>query len=85
MFTWPEWTRVFVEVAKQNAGAADVSEATLYWRNWVEALERIMAEKGCGTPDALAGLTEAWRNAFETTPHGKPVALPDDILIRLKR
>ena len=63
---------------------ADISEATLYWRNWVAALERLIIEKGHGAPERVEALATAWRNAFETTPHGKPVILPDEILIRLK-
>jgi nitrile hydratase accessory protein len=80
LFTWPEWTRVFAETARRNAGATDVPEATLYWRTWVAALERLLVEKGQGTPAQLEALTAAWRQAFETTPHGKPVVLPRDAL-----
>ena len=76
LFTWPEWTQRFAEVARQNGGLADVSEADAYWRNWVLTLERIMAEKGHGAPDQLDRLAAAWREAFETTPHGQPVELP---------
>ena len=84
LFTWPEWTRTFVEIARQNAGAPDISEATLYWRNWVAALERLIIEKGHGAPERVEALATAWRDAFATTPHGKPVILPDEILVRLK-
>jgi nitrile hydratase accessory protein len=84
LFTWPEWTQRFAEVARENPAAEGVSEAEVYWRNWATALERIMLEKGYGTPETVGTLTAAWREAFETTPHGKPVELQEDILIRLK-
>jgi nitrile hydratase accessory protein len=77
VFTWPEWADSFAAVAREHAGAADVSEAEAYWRNWVVNLERIMTVKGHGAPEQLDDLTAAWREAFETTPHGQPVELPE--------
>jgi nitrile hydratase accessory protein len=80
VFTWPEWAQSFAEVVRQNEGTADVPEAEAYWRNWVANLERMMTAKGYGAPDRIDSLTEAWREAFETTPHGKPVELPERVV-----
>ncbi len=76
LFTWPEWTQRFVETVRQNPPSPDQSENAVYWRNWILTLEHMIAERGQASPDQIDKLTAAWRNAFETTPHGQPVELP---------
>ncbi len=54
------------------AGAADTTET--YFAAVTEALETVLAVDG----DEVGAGVEAWRQAYETTPHGKPVRLKSD-------
>ena len=51
------------------AGAADTTET--YFEAVAEALETVLALGD----DEIAGTADAWRQAYETTPHGQPVRL----------
>ncbi len=51
------------------SGAADMTET--YYAALTDALETVLAVDG----QELADVAEAWRDAYETTPHGKPVLL----------
>jgi nitrile hydratase accessory protein len=75
LFSWSEWTQRFAGIAREIPLPPDQSESAAYWRNWILTLERMIAERGQGTPDQIEGLAAAWRKAFETTPHGQPVKL----------
>jgi hypothetical protein len=49
-----------------------------YYRHWLNALERLVAEKKVASDDALARYRQAWRHAAQRTPHGTPIALADE-------
>jgi nitrile hydratase accessory protein len=71
VFTWPEWSRTLgarLDARPQNDGSE-------YYVAWLEALETLVIEKGAASAATLKGFKEAWRTAYETTPHGKPVEL----------
>ena len=74
-FTWSEWTEVLAgEIRRaQEMGDADTGET--YYRHWVAALERIVAEKGVIDRSALERYHHAWRRAADRTPHGEPIVL----------
>lgn len=50
-------------------GAPDTTET--YFEAVAEALETVLAV----ADDEIARIADAWRQAYETTPHGKPVRL----------
>ena len=50
-------------------------DGSAYYVAWLEALETLVVEKGAASAAALQDFKEAWRTAYETTPHGKPVEL----------
>ena len=53
--------------------------ATTYYRHWLAALERIVAEKGLSEEADLARYRAAWDHAAARTPHGAPIVLqPED-------
>ncbi len=79
MFGWKEWTQCFAEIARANERAPGISEATAYWRNWVLTLERMLVAHGVASDDVLHMLTDAWDEAFHTTPHAQPVLLPEEV------
>jgi nitrile hydratase accessory protein len=79
VFTWSEWAATLGAEIKRAQAAGDPDTGTTYYRHWLAALERIVAEKGVANGATLAHYREAWSNAAERTPHGAPIALePDD-------
>jgi nitrile hydratase accessory protein len=79
LFTWTEWAAALgAEIARaQTAGDPDTGET--YYRHWLNALERILTEKGIASADLLGRYRDAWQHAAERTPHGTPIELrPED-------
>jgi nitrile hydratase accessory protein len=46
LFTWPEWTADARRRNQAGAAAGDPDTGGTYYRNWLTALERLVAEKG---------------------------------------
>lgn len=67
-FTWPEWSEALGEATAQAPGAP-------YFERWLIALERLTLARGLTDLAELTAREDAWRRAYETTPHGKPVVL----------
>ncbi len=79
LFTWPEWAAMLSEQIKRAQAAGDPDSGDTYYLHWLDALERIVAEKGVTDPRTLARYREAWDHAADRTPHGKPIELkPED-------
>ena len=76
LFSLAEWSNALGAAIRAHGadGGAHYYDAVL------EALETLIVKKGAATPDDLACMKNAWRRAYETTPHGKPVGLGDDPL-----
>jgi nitrile hydratase accessory protein len=79
LFTWTEWsTRLAVEIERAQAGGAPDTGET-YYRHWLAALERLVADKCLSDQAELARYRDAWRRAADRTPHGTPIELePQD-------
>jgi nitrile hydratase accessory protein len=75
LFRWSEWTAVLSDEIEQAQAKGDPDTGDTYYRHWLAALERIVAEKGVTDGAALARCREAWRRAVERTPHGAPIVL----------
>jgi nitrile hydratase accessory protein len=79
LFTWPEWAATLGAEIKRAQAAGDPDTGETYYRHWLAALERIVAEKGVGDVRTLARYYDAWDHAADRTPHGTPIELrPDD-------
>jgi nitrile hydratase accessory protein len=79
LFTWPEWAATLAEEIKRAQQAGDPDRGDTYYRHWLAALERIVAEKGLGEEADLARYRAAWDHAAARTPHGAPIVLqPED-------
>ena len=79
LFTWGEWATTLGTEIKCAQAAGDPDTGDTYYRHWLAALERIVAEKGVTTRDALVRTRDAWDHAAERTPHGEPIELtPED-------
>jgi nitrile hydratase accessory protein len=79
VFTWPEWAATLADEIKRAQAAGDPDTGATYYRHWLAALERLVAEKGIASRDTLARYRDAWDRAADRTPHGTPIELsPDD-------
>jgi nitrile hydratase accessory protein len=79
LFTWPEWTASLAAEIKRAQAAGDPDSGETYYRHWLAALERLVAEKGVTDAASLARTGAAWDRAAARTPHGEPIVLrPDD-------
>ena len=75
VFTWPEWAETLGAEIKRAQEAGDPDSGDTYYRHWLNALERLVAEKGLSDASALGRYRDAWRRAADRTPHGMPVEL----------
>ena len=74
LFTWPEWTeRRGAEIKRAGSAPSDTGED--YYRHWLNAFEKLLAEKGAAAGTVLADLQSAWDRAAKATPHGEPIIL----------
>jgi nitrile hydratase accessory protein len=79
LFTWPEWAATLGAEIKRAQAAGDPDTGETYYRHWLAALERIVADKGLSDARALGRYRKAWAHAAARTPHGTPIELnPDD-------
>ena len=78
LFTWPEWAATLAAEIKRAQAAGDPDTGGTYYRHWLNALERLVAEKKVAGGDALADYREAWRHAARRTPHGRLIALAEE-------
>ena len=74
-FSWNEWVRVLSQEVGRSPSRAGESENDTYYRQWLDALERITAERGLLAPGEVQERASAWRAAYMNTPHGQPVQL----------
>ncbi|HWF93783.1 MAG TPA: nitrile hydratase accessory protein [Xanthobacteraceae bacterium] len=78
LFTWNEWAAALADEIKAAQAAGDPDSGDTYYRHWLNALERLVAEKKIAGADALTRYRQAWRHAAQRTPHGRPIALADE-------
>jgi nitrile hydratase accessory protein len=79
LFAWTEWSaRLAAEIERAQAGGDPDTGAT-YYRHWLAALERLVADKRLSDQAELARYRDAWKRAADRTPHGTPIELePQD-------
>jgi nitrile hydratase accessory protein len=78
LFTWPEWAATLGAEIKRAQAAGDPDTGETYYRHWLNALERLVAEKGVTDAGTLARYRDAWDHAADRTPHGQPIELSAD-------
>jgi len=74
---WPEWTAHFGQALAEAGEVRTLDGGNDYYLIWLDALARLLVEKGHADAKTLARLTEEWSLVYRKTPHGKPVRLPD--------
>lgn len=75
VFTWTEWAAALADEIKRAQMAGDPDLGDTYYQHWLNALERLVVEKGAATAAALHDTAHAWDEAARATPHGKPIVL----------
>ena len=75
VFTWTEWAAALADQIKRAQADGDPDTGETYYRHWLRALERLVAEKGLASAELQARYYEAWDRAADRTPHGKPIEL----------
>lgn len=75
LFAWSEWAAMLGEEIKKAHAAGDPDTGETYYHHWLKTLERMVAEKGVTSAQALNEHYRAWENAMRRTPHGKPIEL----------
>lgn len=74
-FTANEWAEALGAAIKRAQAAGDPDDGSTYYRHVLAALEQLVQDKDIATADLLATRKAAWVEAYEHTPHGKPVEL----------
>jgi nitrile hydratase accessory protein len=75
VFTWPEWAAALSNEIKRAPAGGDPSRGDTFYRHWLNALERLVAEKGVIDRASLSRYRNAWGHAARQTPHGQPIDL----------
>jgi nitrile hydratase accessory protein len=75
-FTWKEWTEHLSGEIATARDCSEVDDGGRYYEYWLAALEKLAAEKGITTVSEMLARKEEWDRAARSTPHGKPVVLP---------
>jgi nitrile hydratase accessory protein len=70
IFSWPD----FADELSKNI-AADPSGNVPYYEHWLTAVETLVVKNKITTEPELDDRIEAWHEAAEATPHGKPILL----------
>jgi nitrile hydratase accessory protein len=79
VFSWKEWAATLGDEIKKAQAAGDPDTGETYYRHWLAALERMVAEKGLADARTLSRTRDAWEHACARTPHGTPIELqPND-------
>ena len=75
LFTWGEWADTLGQEIKRAQAAGDPDTGDTYYRHWLAALERLLAEKGVADAPVLVRYRSAWTHAAARVPHGQPIDL----------
>jgi nitrile hydratase accessory protein len=75
VFTPAEWAEALGGAIRRAQAHGDPDAGDTYYAHWVDALESLLARRGLASPAQLRALAQAWHEAAERTPHGKPIEL----------
>ena len=74
-FTATEWADALGAAIKRAQAAGDPDDGSTYYQHVLGALEHLVQAKRIASADLLAARKADWIEAYEHTPHGKPVEL----------
>jgi nitrile hydratase accessory protein len=78
LFTWAEWAATLAHEIRRAQAAGDPDHGDTYYRHWLNALERLVADKNVASSAQLTRYRDAWAHAAARTPHGTPIAVADE-------
>jgi nitrile hydratase accessory protein len=79
LFSWKEWAEALGGEIRRAQSAGDPDTGETYYQHWLATLERLVADKGVASSEALDRYRHAWDHAADRTPHGSPIELrPED-------
>lgn len=73
VFSWDEWVGAFIPEVRGQPQRAGEEVNAAYFRQWLAALEKLLAARGLCAPEAVHTYAETWRRAYLNTAHGDPV------------
>jgi len=80
VFSSSEWAAALGEQIRRAQDAGDPDTGETYYRHWLAALERLVADKRLTDAATLRRHRDAWGRAARRTPHGTPIELsPQDL------
>ena len=71
-FEWREWVMALSDEIANDAASKTVRP---YYNQWLAAIEKLLAAKGLIGDAERAARTQAWREAYLSTPHGEAVQI----------
>ena len=72
-----EWSGALSDAISKARAAGGPADGASHYIHVIAALERLLAEKGILTIEAIDRRQGEWEEAFRRTPHGQPVILTD--------
>lgn len=73
VFTWDEWVGAFIPEVREHPQTASEDVNAAYFRQWLSALEKLLAARGLCMPERVHEYVEIWRRAYLNTAHGAPI------------
>jgi len=77
VFTANQWADALSRALAAQDPAAGGGD---YYDCWLEALERLLDERGLVASSDVTDTSRAWQRAAQATPHGQPIVLENDPL-----
>lgn len=77
LFSWPEWAQALAARIMAAPAGPEEDAGEAYYRQWLAALEDLVAAKGATSMAELGRWQQAWDHAADRTPHGQPIELAD--------
>jgi len=78
--SWPQWAQTLGDEISHAADHGIEQDGSGYYELWLRALERLVTAEGLLASADLSELKEGWRQAYSSTPHGKPVHLSGGLI-----
>lgn len=75
LFDWPSWTATFSQTLSQHGMSKSLDGGDDYFLAWVETIEIMLEKAGHASPGDVSDIKAEWKNAYLSTPHGRPVNL----------
>ena len=76
VITASEWSQALGAAIKRAQAGGDRDDGETYYLHVLDALESLLRTKGLIEREELSRKKTAWEEAYLSTPHGQPVALP---------